>query len=59
MNIGLSESAWGPTENSKIRAKQAIKVQHLIDSTKYPVIFAGDFNDLPSSITFKILKKLE
>jgi len=54
--FGLSETARRLINNSKIRASQALMIKQLIDSTKYPVILAGDFNDLPSSFTFKTLK---
>lgn len=42
--------------NSRIRAKQVREIRAVIDSTHYPVILAGDFNDTPSSFTYRRLK---
>jgi|GEM_PF-970350 len=55
--LGLTETARRLIDNSKNRASQALMIKQLIDSTKYPVILAGDFNDLPSSFTFKTIKR--
>lgn len=38
--------------NSRIRAQQVREIRAVIDSTHYPVIVAGDFNDTPSSYTY-------
>lgn len=42
--------------NSRIRAQQVREIRTVIDSTHYPVILAGDFNDTPSSYTYRQLK---
>lgn len=42
--------------NSRIRAQQVREIRAVIDSTRYPVILAGDFNDTPSSYTYRKLK---
>lgn len=55
-HLGILGSAMNLTDNAKIRATQAQLVRSLIDTTKYPVVLAGDFNDLPSTYTFKTLK---
>lgn len=56
LHLGILGSATNLTDNAKIRARQAQQVRNLIDTTKYPVILTGDFNDLPSTYTFRILK---
>ena len=38
------------------RAVQASIVQEHLSTTKYPAIITGDFNDVPSSYTYKIIK---
>lgn len=55
-HLGILGSAMNLTDNAKIRAMQVQLVRNLIDTTKYPVILAGDFNDLPSTYTFRTLK---
>ena len=42
--------------NFKMRAQQADKIHAMIDTTKYPVILCGDFNDTPASYTYKKLR---
>lgn len=42
--------------NSRIRAQQVHEIRAVIDSTRYPVILAGDFNDTPSSYTYRHIK---
>lgn len=42
--------------NSRIRAQQVREIRAVIDSTHYPVILAGDFNDTPSSYTYRRLR---
>ena len=39
-------------DNFVIRANQAIQVRNLIDTTRYPVIVCGDFNDTPMSFAY-------
>jgi len=56
LHLGILGSTMNFTDNAKIRAKQAQLVRKLIDTTKTPVVLAGDFNDLPSTYTFRILK---
>lgn len=43
-------------ENFKRRALQTEKVRRIIDTTRYPVIICGDFNDTPGSYTYHHLK---
>lgn len=38
------------------RAEQAHKVQALLDTTPYPVILCGDFNDLPASYAHRTVR---
>ena len=40
----------------KERAKQAILLRQIIDTTVYPVIICGDFNDTPASYTYHKIK---
>lgn len=42
--------------NSRIRAQQVREIRAVIDSTRYPAILAGDFNDTPSSYTYRQIK---
>lgn len=42
--------------NSRIRTGQVEQIRAAIDSTHYPVILAGDFNDMPSSYTYHRMK---
>lgn len=42
--------------NSRIRTGQVKHIRAVIDSTHYPVILAGDFNDMPSSYTYRQMK---
>ncbi|MGM9805664.1 MAG: endonuclease/exonuclease/phosphatase family protein [Candidatus Aphodosoma sp.] len=39
----------------KIRARQAEAIRYTISRTRYPVIVAGDFNDVPQSYTYRII----
>lgn len=39
-------------DNFVIRANQAIQVRNIIDTTRYPVIVCGDFNDTPVSFAY-------
>lgn len=43
--------------NFQIRAQQAKVVRHLIDTTHYPTIICGDFNDTPISYTYNRIIK--
>lgn len=38
--------------NFQVRAQQAIQVRQIIDTTTYPCIICGDFNDTPVSFAF-------
>ena len=38
--------------NFVIRASQAVQVRNIIDTTRYPVIVCGDFNDTPVSFAY-------
>ena len=42
--------------NSKIRAEQVGEIRAEMDASPYPVILAGDFNDTPSSYTYRTMK---
>lgn len=46
--------AW--ERNSSIRAGQVRDIRAEIDASPYPVILAGDFNDTPSSYTYRRMK---
>ena len=39
-----------------IRAVQASNIQAQLDKSPYPTIITGDFNDVPSSYTYKLIK---
>lgn len=39
-------------ENFAIRARQSIQVRQIIDTTHYPVVACGDFNDTPISFAY-------
>lgn len=43
-------------QNFKLRAAQAEMIRQEIDSTHYPVIVCGDFNDTPLSYTYHTIK---
>ena len=43
-------------DNFKLREKQVNILSYFIDSSKTPVILCGDFNDTPSSYTYKKAK---
>lgn len=43
-------------DNFKIRARQAQKIRQILDTTSYPVIVCGDFNDTPASYTLHKIK---
>ncbi len=42
--------------NFQIRAQQAAQVRTIIDTTRYPVIVCGDFNDTPISFAYNYIK---
>ena len=42
--------------NSSIRAGQVGEIRAEMDASPYPVILAGDFNDTPSSYTYRTMK---
>lgn len=44
-------------ENGRIRARQARAVREIIDRSPMPLVLAGDFNDLPSSYTYRTLSE--
>lgn len=51
------EEMFGEVErNSRRRVEQVEEIRALVDSTRYPVILAGDFNDTPSSYTYRRMK---
>lgn len=43
-------------KNFKMRAQQADIIRHFIDTTSYPLIVCGDFNDTPASYTYHHIK---
>ncbi len=43
-------------ENFRMRAAQVKEVRALIDTTSYPVILSGDFNDTPHSYVYTTMK---
>lgn len=43
-------------ENGLRRAQQVREIRSLVDSSPMPVILAGDFNDTPSSYTYRQMK---
>jgi len=45
-------------KNDSVRLMQAKKIKEVFSKNKYPTILAGDFNDLPTSNTLKILGKV-
>lgn len=48
------EALLGEVErNSRLRARQVHELERLIDSVRGPLILAGDFNDTPSSYTYR------
>lgn len=48
------EKLLGEVErNSRIRARQVHELEQLIDSARGPLILVGDFNDTPSSYTYR------
>lgn len=51
------EALLGEVErNSRRRVEQVDEIRALIDSTRYPVVLAGDFNDTPSSYTYRRMR---
>lgn len=44
-------------ESGNDRLKQAVKINEIFSSNKYPTILAGDLNDIPKSKTINILEK--
>ena len=45
-------------ESGKDRLKQAIKINEIFSSNKYPTILAGDLNDIPKSKTINIVENI-
>jgi len=54
--LGIIGTASSLSYNAKIRALQAQMIRDFIKNTKYAVILAGDFNDTPSSYTYKTVR---
>ncbi|MDP3453065.1 MAG: endonuclease/exonuclease/phosphatase family protein [Bacteroidales bacterium] len=50
--LGLSTIISGMAENFLKRAEQAKVIRQIIDTTRYPVIICGDFNDTPLSYVY-------
>ncbi len=63
LRIGYRKEKKGPVpvdrlfgtveRNSRIRARQVEDILYMVDTTKLPLIVAGDFNDTPSSYTYR------
>ncbi len=43
-------------QNNRMRRKQVGTIRQIIDSSPYPVLVTGDFNDTPSSYTYRKMK---
>lgn len=43
-------------ENSRVRAAQVMLLRRMLDTLTMPVIVCGDFNDPPSSFTYRAMK---
>lgn len=43
--------------NGRMRAQQARAIREMIDRSDMPVVLAGDFNDMPSSYTYRTLSE--
>ncbi|WP_294139782.1 endonuclease/exonuclease/phosphatase family protein [uncultured Sanguibacteroides sp.] len=50
------EIIWALKNNFKIRAQQAEQLRSIIDTTRFPVIVCGDFNDPPTSYVYHKIK---
>lgn len=55
-NLGFRKNIKIMGDNLKLRARHANILNAFIDSSKTPVILCGDFNDTPSSYTYKKAK---
>lgn len=55
-NLSISKQIEILGQNFQARAVQADIIRTFIDSSKTPVILCGDFNDTPSSYTYKTAK---
>ena len=52
----LSEVLGTLEKNNRKRATQAFDIREMIDATPYPLVVMGDFNDTPSSYTYRRVK---
>ena len=55
-SVHLQTSGIAQLRNSRIRAAQVREIRAETDASPYPVILAGDFNDTPSSYTYREMK---
>ena len=55
-DVPLTEVVKSLEKNNRMRANQVWEMRMKIDSTKHPVILLGDFNDTPSSYTYRRMK---
>jgi len=44
-------------KDETVRLAQAKKIKEIFSNNKYPTILAGDFNDIPTSNTLKLLEE--
>jgi len=55
--VGVREVCASLVRNSRIRAQQADSLVHEIEASPYPVLLAGDFNDMPSSYVYRRVRR--
>lgn len=42
--------------NAVVRAQQVARLRQMVDTLRMPLIVCGDFNDMPSSYTYRAMK---
>lgn len=56
--INLAETIGGKVSSAAVlRTRQAETIAQLIDSSPYPLIVCGDFNDVPNSYTHRLFSR--
>ncbi len=58
VRVGVREVCASLVRNSRIRAQQADSLVHEIVASPYPVLLAGDFNDMPSSYVYRRVSRV-